>query len=247
MLQNILITKKNNTMPSENLSINEASTSTQTATINTNCSIGTSINTSSWVPGTTSTHSYLNLDGSVNIGYFNTQPIINPYYYPKDGEIKFDPDTGESNIYIQEYMEWISCDVLEIRKSKDKENIVSVTFDISVARIKKHQLDRKVFVEKISKPRILDSHYGFLTGTTFVGATAIYPQSFTLNTMPNWTITNYNNTTNLVTGTNSIGGTIGTSNIVCGRDNIPIGETFYNTDTASLNIVIDTQGTIQQI
>lgn len=235
-------------MPSESLSTPNTSTSTLTATINTDCATNTSINTNSWISGTTSTHSYLSLDGSINIGYFNTQPIINPYYYPKDGEIKIDPDTGESSIYLHEYMEWINCDVLEIRKSKDKGNIVSVTFDISVVRIKKHQLDRKVLVEKMSKPKTLDSYYstGLFTGT-LTGTTAIYPQSFTIQTMPNWTVTNYNSHTNLVAGSSSVGIVTGTSNIVCGRDNIPIGQTFYNTDTASLNIVTDTQGTIQQI
>lgn len=235
-------------MPSENLSTTETSTSTSTATINTSCTSSISMNASSWISGTTSTSSYISTDGSINLGYFNTEPVMNPYHFPKDGEIKIDPDTGESNIYIYEYMEWISCDILEIKKSKNKENIVSVTFDISVARIKKHQLDRKVFVEKMAKPKTFDSDYytGFFTGT-LTATTAICPQSFTIQTMPNWTVTNYNNHTNLITGSNSVGIVTGTSNIVCGRDNIPIGHAFYNTDTTSLNIVTDTKGTIQQI
>lgn len=236
-------------MPSENLLSNNTCASTSTETTSTNCSTNGSINTNSWISGTTSIDSYLSIGGNnltygnTNIGYFNTHSSNN-YHFPKDGEIKIDPDTGESHIYIYEYMEWINCDVLEIKKSKDKENIVSVTFDISVARIKKHQLDRKVFVEKMSKAKILDSYF---IGTTLSAATGIFPQSFITNTMPNWTVTNYNNTTNLITNNNSIGITTGTNNIVCGNNNIPIGQTFYNTDTSSLNISIDTKGTIQQI
>lgn len=110
-----------------------------------------------WASGTSYTNSII-YNSDVN------------YKYPKDGEVRIDPDTGESMIFLSDYNEWVECDISEFRKEKDengnKRIVVSVTFGMSVARLKKKQNERIVLTEKVKKVKVGDILYfsGNVTG-----------------------------------------------------------------------------------
>lgn len=101
----------------------------------------------------TQTHTTI---GTIQNGSNSTHNYNNYYRYSKDGEIRIDPETAISSIFLAEYNEWVECEVLELKSVKDnkgnKINIVSVTFEFSVSRLKKKQRERMVLTEKIKKP-----------------------------------------------------------------------------------------------
>ncbi len=117
--------------------------------------------------------------------------------FGKDGEIRIDPDTGECKFYIASKYKWVDCEILETKKSTDKDGkkitIFSISFDISVSDIKQMRENRKVFVEKY-KPVILEL-------ASSINLTYTYAPNSTLITIPS-TYFNLGGTNNLTVDTN---------------------------------------------
>jgi hypothetical protein len=141
-------------------------------------------NPSNWISGTTSSASSLVTNGSPTLtSSFNN----NSYRYSKDGEVRICPETGESSIYLSDYNEWIECDILELKKTKDKDgntkNIVSVSFPLSVVRLKNKQKERMVLIEKVNKYIINTGAINDYVLTGFINTTATldYVNSITLS------------------------------------------------------------------
>ncbi len=124
-----------------------------------------------------------NTTGAINLTYTNTNTffpnfsypsIQNEYRIPKDGEIRIDPESGDSFIYLSEYNEWKECDILEIKKDRDANNniqkTISVIFDFSVALLKQQRNDRIVLTEKIQKTIIFfDGSNNIIWDSTALG------------------------------------------------------------------------------
>ena len=143
-------------MPVEN---NTASTYNGTVTTTTGqlLTSASCSNVTLWASGTSSIDSYIT----------PTYTINNNFKYPKDGEVRIDPETGDFTIFLSEYNEWIDCDV-EFKKIKDengnKKNVLSISFEFSVVRMKNKQKERMVLTEKIKKVEMLDFTSGLITG-----------------------------------------------------------------------------------
>ena len=160
---------------------------------------------------------------------FNFVDYTNPFYgFGKDGEIRIDPDTGECKVYIANKTKWIECEILEKKKSTDKNgkkiNIFSISFDLNVSDIKEMQKNRNVLVEKTKKlsVTILDGiNYANTITHTYIPQVHTYvPQTFTLP---------------LTYTTPSI--TIGTNNIICGTNiTAGIGDIVYDNGTNQIKI-----------
>lgn len=140
---------------------------------------GTITTTSSQLANLTSTvDTYLSYDGTNNLLIGGTpiattapltfttgiNTLYNGYSSPNDGEIYIDSKTTQAYIYLSEYCEWVECDIRKVKKIKFKsgktKNIVSVSFNFSVTRMKSKRNERKVFFEKTPKePILLYSNY----------------------------------------------------------------------------------------
>lgn len=203
------------------------------------------VTNSNWISGTTSSSYIAGTDiatSSVNLSnititngtnYISTsQPLYNPitsYSFAKDGEIKIDPDTGECLMFILDKFKWIECEIIETKKTTDelgnKQNVIHISFKISVSEIKKNKNQRTVLIEKIIKPKIETSIYSYDNLNTV----------YTIPTIDTNSIIRYINptTTNLNYVTPTI--TTGTQNIICGGAS-SIGDIFYDTSTNNLKI-----------
>lgn len=157
-------------MPSENKSKSQSFNDTSTTTAcsssnNTYISTGedllittTCSSPASWASGMTNINYIVN-SGNIGIGTTTPSAMLhisnnNAYRFAEDGEIRIDPKTGESLMFLYDYNDWIKCD-LEFKNSKDEngntQNIISAVFELSVAKMKTKQRERIVLVEKMKK------------------------------------------------------------------------------------------------
>jgi len=107
------------------------------------------------------------------------------YRLSKEGEIYIDSSTNDCFIYLTEYGGWLRCDIQKIKKSFNNKgeqiNTVKVSFDFSVANLKKYYQLRTVLTEKYSKSKIVI--YDFASSSTITSAYSTYVQpSYILST-----------------------------------------------------------------
>jgi hypothetical protein len=206
---------------------------------------------SNWISGTTST-SYITADN----GTYNSPVGINDQYrFPKDGEVRIDPETGDSSIYLSDYNKWVECDILELRKIKDEngnqKSIISVSYEMSVVQIKQKQQERKVLIEKVQKYKPLEfitSGYINIIGGTGGAITIGQQNQIYINTPATVGTGGYLPATGGYVTTPYIAGVdpIWTTTTTATPYNV-VGGTYYNTNDMTLNIITDTAGTSQTI